>query len=179
MLNDDNVSIYKLFVLLRQTTDAMFKGREKELKEYGITPQQAAALIGIRALGNDTTPAEISRWVFREANSVTILLRRMENQGLINKRRDSKRKNITRISLTAKGQEAYRHATKLESVHDIIFALSKAKRQQLWSLLEILRNSALEHLRVDTRTYSQLFNQVIKFEVDDTTTITRQDQDRS
>lgn len=173
MLGDDNASIYKLFVLLRQTTDALFKGREEELKKYGITPQQAAALIGIRALGNNTTPAEISRWVFREANSTSILLSRMEEQGLISKGHDEKRKNIIRISLTPKGQEAYRHAIKLDSVRDIFGALSKKKRQQLWSLLEELRFNALEHLRLNTRTYSHLFNQVIEFDADDDGTSSR------
>ncbi len=170
-IEDDNGSIYKLFVLLRQTTDAIFRGREKELKEYGITPEQAAALIGIQALGDEATAAEISRWLYREANSITILLRRMEKLGLIKKSRDLNRKNVIRISLTPRGLEAYRYATKLDSVRNIILALPKKKRQQLWSSLEILRNQALANLMVDKGSYSRLFNQVMEFDSNEFDTV--------
>jgi DNA-binding MarR family transcriptional regulator len=161
---DGNGDIYKLFVLLRQTTDAIFKGREKELKKYGITPEQAAALIGIRAIGSEATPAEVSRWLFREPNSVSVLLSRMERQGLIQKSHDTHRRNLIRINLTEKGAAAYKHAIKLNSVRNIICALSKKKREQLGSLLEILRSQALENLQVDTNSYSRLFKQVMEFD---------------
>ncbi len=57
---------YNLWVLLHQAKDAVFKARQKELSQYGISAMEAAALFIIQAIGNKPTPAEISRWIFRE-----------------------------------------------------------------------------------------------------------------
>jgi len=59
---------YRLFHLLRQTADVVHKTREVELKKYKLTPEQAGALVGIHSLGKKATPAELSRWLFRERN---------------------------------------------------------------------------------------------------------------
>ena len=79
---------YNLWVLLHQAKDAVFKAREKELSQYGISAMEAAALFIIQAIGDKATPAEISRWIFREHHTVTALLSRMEKKGLITKVKD-------------------------------------------------------------------------------------------
>jgi len=82
--NDDNSSI-KLLAMIRQTSDALIKVRQKELKKFGITPEQSGALAVIYALEGQATAAELSRVLFRKPNSMTILLRRLEKQGMIKK----------------------------------------------------------------------------------------------
>ena len=128
-----------MFHLLRQTSDAVHKTREVELKKYKLTPEQAGALVGIYSLGKKATPAELSRWLFRERNSITILLNRMHRLGLIKKKADTRRKNVIRLSLTKKGREAYLHSIEFQSFHPIIDVLPEKKRNQLWTLLQIIR----------------------------------------
>ncbi len=136
---------YNLWVLLHQARDAVFKAREKELSQYGISTMEAAALFIIQAIGNKPTPAEISRWIFREHHTVTALLSRMEKKGLITKVKDPDRKNTWRVDLTEKGQNAYRQSVKRESIHAAMSPLSQNERQQFESYLKKVRNQAFKY----------------------------------
>ena len=142
---------YKLWVLLYQTRDALLKARKQELKRYGISPMRTAVLFVIQAIGNKATPAEISRWLFREPNSVSEILSRMEKAGLVRKVRDLGRNNSVRVAITEKGQQALYQATKTESIHRIVSSLSEEERQQLRSLLKTLRNEALNELKLSVK----------------------------
>jgi DNA-binding MarR family transcriptional regulator len=152
---------YVLFHLLRQTADAIHKSRELELKSYGISPQQSGALVCIRTLGKKATPAELSRWLFREPNSVTILLNRMQRMGLIKKKADTKRKNLIRLSLTKKGNEAYKHAIEMETFYSLVENLPEKKRKQLWSLLQEIREQVFKDLHLDVSHYSGCLDETI------------------
>lgn len=140
---------YKLFFLLRQTAEAIHKLRENELRKFDITPQQALALVCIYSLGNTATPAELSRWLYREPNSITILLNRMQKLGLIKKRADSKRKNVIRLSLTNKGYEAYKQSIEFQTFYTIINILPERKRKQLYSLLTTIREEVFNCLHLE------------------------------
>jgi DNA-binding MarR family transcriptional regulator len=153
------IESYRLFHLLRQAADAVHKTREVELKKYKLTPEQAGALVGIHSLGGKATPAELSRWLFRERNSITILLNRMYKLGLINKKADTNRKNIIRLSLTQKGYEAYKHCIEFKSFYPIISVLPENKRKQLESLLQIIRLQVFKDLNIDTDAYSGIFKE--------------------
>lgn len=162
-MNDYQSAIegYKLFFSLRITADAIHKAREQELKKYGISPQQSLALVCIYSMKNKATPAELSRWVFREPNSITILLNRMEKMGLIKKKADIKRKNIIRLSLTKKGLEAYKHAVEFQTFYKIINVLPEDKRKQLFSLLKELREEVFQELRLNVNSYSDIMDRAL------------------
>lgn len=136
---------YNLWVLLHQAKDAVFKARQKELSQYGISAMEAAALFIIQAIGNKPTPAEISRWIFREHHTVTALLSRMEKKGLITKVKDPDRKNTWRVGLTEKGQNAYRQSVKRESIHAAMSSLSQNERRQFESYLKKVRGQAFKY----------------------------------
>lgn len=136
-----------------KTRDALRKLRERELRKFGLTPEQCGALICIHSLNNNTTPTEISKWLFRKANSMTILLRRMQNMGLIDWKRDPIKKSQTRVSLTKKGYEAYEHAIEFNSVDFIAQILKEKELKQLLSLLFIIRKQAFINLGLDVNNY--------------------------
>jgi DNA-binding MarR family transcriptional regulator len=165
-INGNIVENYRLFQLLRYTADAVHRAREYELKKYNLTPEQAGALVCIISLGNKATQAELSRWLFRLPNSVTILINRMEKLGLVKKRPDSKRKNIIRLSVTKKGYEAYEHSIEFKAFYPIIDALPENKRQELWSSLQLIREKVFENLHLDLKTYSGCFEKDLCFETD-------------
>ena len=152
--DDDSLSGHRLLAMLRQTHDIILRLRQRELRKYNLTPEQASALMVIHALGNKATTAEISRRLLRESNSMTVLLRRMENRGLISKRPDTHRRNVIRISLTRKGTEAYQNALKIDNFNHVVSKMKIEDRRKLWSLLEILRNAALEDMKIDIASYS-------------------------
>ena len=142
---------YTLWWLLFQAQDTLFKAREKELRQYGISPEEAAVLFIVRCLDNQAIPSEISRWLFRKPHTVSGILNRMEKKRLVSKTKDLPKKNQIRVSLTDKGEQACDQATKIESIRQIMSSLSEQERQQLSSHLETLRDRALKELGIDTK----------------------------
>jgi DNA-binding MarR family transcriptional regulator len=156
---EERIQIFRIILVMGNTGDALTKLRERELRKYGVTPEQAGALICIHLLNNNATPSDLSKWLFREANTLTYLLKRMQNNGLIEKKIDSKKKSLSRISLTEKGYKAYAHAIEFNSIAFISQVLSKENRNQLWSLLKILRNQAFGNLgKKDVNHYSDIID---------------------
>ena len=137
---------YELWVLLLQARDVLFNAREKELRQYGISAMEAAALFIIQAIGDGATPTEISRWMIRAPHTISALLDRMEKKGLVRKSKDLDRKNLVRVSLTEKGKEAYNNSARRELIYSIISALSNEERQQLSKSLQTLRDRALKEI---------------------------------
>jgi len=141
-----------LWVLLVQAKDMVFKATGKELRQYGISPEEAGVLSIVQFLDNKATPAEISRWLLREPHTVSGILSRMEKKGLVRKTRDLDRKNLVRVTLTEKGRQAYYQSSKIESIRQIMSSLSEEEHQKLISCLKTLRDRALKELGVDTKT---------------------------
>ena len=135
---------YNLWVLMRQTRDAMTKARERELEKYGISSIQAAVLFTVQSIGVEATPAEISRRLVREPHSVSGLLSRMEKQGLIKRVKDLPKRNMLRVVMTEKGETAYDQSTKRTTMHEIIGILSENERRRLWDDLEKLRDKSMK-----------------------------------
>ena len=140
-----------LWMWLSRTRDAIFRARERELHQYNISCIQSTVMQIIRALGDKATPAEISRWAFRESQSVSELLNRMEKEGLIEKIKDLDRRNMVRVVLTERGLEVYQQTQKYEMVHKVMSSLSAAERQQLRSTLKKVWDKALEELESGIR----------------------------
>jgi DNA-binding MarR family transcriptional regulator len=142
---------YNLWVLLHQVSDIIFNAREEELREYGLPATQAEVLFVIKAIGDKVTPAQISRMIFRRPHSVSGIIDRMAKAGLVKRAKDLDRKNLVRVTITDKGQKAYKQALKRKSVQKIMSSLSEAERQKLKSLLETLRNKGLKELGIDPK----------------------------
>jgi DNA-binding MarR family transcriptional regulator len=137
---------FGIWALLNQSRDVVLRVRENELSQYGITTKEADALLHIFINNNNLTPAEISRILFREHNTVSALLTRMEKKGLIVKTRDKRQKNIWRITITEKGMNAYYNGTKRESLRIIMSSFSVTEKKQMMSFLKKIRDNALSQL---------------------------------
>ena len=145
---------YHLWVRLHQARDVIFRARDKELSRYSITAMQAAVLFIVKVLKateGEATPGKVSRWLLREPHTVSRLLTRMENEGLVSKIRGSGRKNEINITLTEKGEQVYRQSLKRESIKEIMSCLSEEERQQLDSSLEKLRDKGLKNLNAASK----------------------------
>ena len=137
---------YNLWILLGQARDMVFKARGKELSQYGVTVEQASILFVIRAIGGKATPTEISKWMLREPHTISVILTRMEKDGLVTKRKDLDKKRQIIVALTEKGRQACGQSARRESVREIMSCLSEEERDQLGSLLEKLRDCALNNI---------------------------------
>lgn len=137
---------YELWVLLSNTQTAIHKLRSKELSRFGISPIEAMVLFSIANIASAAIPTEISRRVFREPHTISYLVRRMEDKGLVRRDKDLERKNLVRVAMTEKGWQAYYLSTGRESIHRTMSSLSEEERQQLRSCLQKLQEKALRDL---------------------------------
>lgn len=133
--------------MLENTRHVIFEARTKELRKYGTSVAHSAVFNVILALGDDATPAEIARWLFRKPSTVSDLLGRMEKEGLIRRvGYGPGRSNLVKVQLTDKGLEAHNSTAKLETIHRILAVLSPEERDRLRTSLEKLWYRSLDEL---------------------------------
>ncbi len=142
----DRKEVYDLIGLLNQTTETIFRARQKELDQYNISTSQGAVLFITKALGEKATISEISRWLFRKPHTVSEIVSRMEKRGLLKKTKNPQRKDIIKIMLTPKGLEVYQKSKKRQSFQNIISSLSHEEQQQMIQYLQKLKSSAIDEL---------------------------------
>ena len=137
----------KLWTLLSQAKDALYRVRNKEVSECGISMSQAGVLVILGFQDGSSTPVKISRWMMRTQNSVSQVLANMERDGLITRSKDLSRKNLVRITLTEQGKQIYQRLTeRTDSIQKMLSSLSAAERKRLRSYLLTLRDTAFHEL---------------------------------
>ncbi len=144
MLKSDSED-FELYKLLHDTATLASKVRQKELKKYGISTSQCAILDCVHYSKN-VTPTQISRWVLRESQSISMILNRMEKAGMIIRTPYRKRKNMIRVSLTKKGLDVYNLVSKRVAIHRMMRGLSQEEREQLKLGLEKFQRLASKQL---------------------------------
>jgi DNA-binding MarR family transcriptional regulator len=147
----DKVRVYltfgdALWQMLARTNHIVSKVRQKELRQYGITMNEAIVLFTVLRLKGLATPAAISRQLFWEPHTVSEQLKSMETKGLIKKVRDLERHNLIRVAATKEGVEAYRQSARRKSTREIMSVLTKEEQIQVWSLLARIRGKAMDDL---------------------------------
>lgn len=138
-----------LWQILARTDHIIAKARQKELRQYGITMNDAIVLFTAIRLKRLATPANISRQLFWEPHTVSEQLKAMEAKGLITKARDLARHNLIRVEVTEKGLEAYRQSARRISTRRAMSALSRDEQVQLWTLLAKVRERTRHDMGLD------------------------------
>jgi len=159
-----SIDAHKILVMLRLTNDAIYRIRQQELKKAKLTPEQAITILNIHFLGERATAAELARYSFRERASMAEILARLEKNGLITKTPDKNRKNVMKIRLTVEGERFHREALRIDSVTSIVNTLSEKEREQLWMLLDKLKDQALKKLKIDLKTFASFFKELSDLE---------------
>ncbi|MCX6000619.1 MAG: MarR family transcriptional regulator [Chloroflexi bacterium] len=145
-----HVEGYEIWGLLRLVSDGLLKARDNELRPLGTSTIQVATLYVLRIMhGREIrpTPSEIARWLAREPSSITSLLDRMEQQGLVRLVRSSSGKREVLVETTEKGKEVYRReAQKTQAIHRVLGVLSTKEREELKTILRTLSQRLMEEL---------------------------------
>ncbi len=160
--NDTNADM-QIWGLIRQVGNAMYRCREKELSGSGCTAMDTAVLYTLKIAPGGTTQAEIARLIFREPNTVTILIRKLEKKGLVRRTKDMERKNQVRVTITTKGERTLAEAmARWDVIRDIVSCLSEEEKIHLRSSMLKLHRKSFEALGLSEETrqiaLSMLFN---------------------
>jgi len=106
-----NQSLTALY-LLHQVNNSLNKCEADVFKKVGLSLPQYMVLEAIQYIGNPCTPSEVADWLDRNANSITLIIDRMEKGGLVTRIRDLKDRRTIRLSITKKGRAAYKRVSK-------------------------------------------------------------------
>ena len=142
---------YTLAAQITQVADMLVKVRERELLRQKLSATAASILFLVNAMGNEVTPAKISRMMLREPHTIGGILSRMEKSGLINRTKNLERKNRIRITLTEKGEKALKKAMKLQGTAHLLCTLTNAQREQLQTALKAIKQAGIKELRLSPK----------------------------
>jgi DNA-binding MarR family transcriptional regulator len=145
---------YTLVTQIMQVADIFVKVRERELIPHNLSATSAAILFLVDAMGEDITPAKITRMLLREPHSISGILMRMEKHGLIKRTKNMERKNQIRITLTAKGEKTLKQAMKLDGTMHVLSRLSTEQQKQLKATLTALKEAGMKELHLNPKSLS-------------------------
>ena len=123
------------------------RARNLELAKIGLNIPEAQLLYYLKVSKEPLTPMKLARMTYKQPHTVSALVHRMEKQGLLTTKRDMKRKNWVRVSLTKKGEAALRHWSTATVVPDALSCLSKKEMEALYTITQKLHSKGLELLR--------------------------------
>lgn len=154
--NVDTTGI-ELTSLVRIVANHCDSAADDKLSEVGLSGPRWVLLMRLMAEelhngGEATSPTRLSRCQNVSKNTISALLRGLEDQGLVERALDPDDKRVFRIRLTRAGRQLIQ-ATATENVlyfNDLVSGLSPAERAQLIELLAKL-HSSMAHDRLPRR----------------------------
>lgn len=139
---------HKAWLLCHQTYNLVLRCEDVVFAKVGLTTQQHAVLMAIRYIRNPVTPSDVAQWLDRNTNSISLIVDRMEKQGLVKRIRDLRDRRSLRLVMTRKGKEILDQATMIGwvLVQEILSGLTEEDLGTLSDLMERIRGKAFEHL---------------------------------
>jgi DNA-binding MarR family transcriptional regulator len=135
---------------MQKVHDILVIVRNQELSQFGINLEYSGTLNLVVTLGNKATPSEIARWRYRRPHTVSKVLGIMEKEGLVERKHDSKRHNVIRVSPTKKGLAAFESSKQTSlKMKEIFSCLTRQKLKKLVYYLEKIRSRAIESFAID------------------------------
>jgi DNA-binding MarR family transcriptional regulator len=138
---------FLLWVLIAQTKDAILKARQRDYARFGISDDRRAILYIIMNNGGKATPVIIARNLFRELHSVTEMLKRMEKDGLVERRKGTGRSKVE-VVITEQGRDVFEQSHRNETDQRVFSALTKQERERFSQYLWKLRSRVLQELGI-------------------------------
>ncbi len=138
---------FLLWVLIAQTRDAILKARQRDYGRYGISDDRRAVLYIIMNNGGSAAPVVIARNLFRELHSVTEMVKRMEKDGLVQRRKGTGRSKVE-VTITQQGIDVFEQSHRNQTDQRIFSALTKQERERLSTYLWKLRSRTLQDLGI-------------------------------
>ncbi len=137
------------WLVLHQTYNLVSRCEDALFAKEGLTTQQHAVLISIKYINAPVTPTRIAHWLDRNPNSISMIVDRMEKDGLVKRViRGARDRRLVPLVMTDRGKEVLDHSTVSgwKLVERVLSYLPEDEMRTLASLLEKVRQGAFEYL---------------------------------
>ncbi len=133
--------------LFTQVARLHFSRAHTLLAEAGLHPSQYHLLTLLNA-SRGLSQHEIAKQLLMKPSTLTIMLRRLERDGMVEKRRDSDDKRIFRIYLSPQGEEALKEGnTKFAQLEEELYRnFSTSDLDALVRLATLMRDNLLNSI---------------------------------
>jgi len=133
-------TVLRLWLLLRRVCDALMLCQDLVFSKYGLTTEQWGVLTTIKARG-PLKPSGLADILERRPNSISMMVDRMVQAGLVKRTRDRKDRRVVTVSLTEKGKTAVEPAIPAgwEFIHEVLSPLSNDEQRDLADMLETVK----------------------------------------
>ncbi len=146
--HEDPLSL--LAILLDHTRDNVFRALDLELQRLDLTRAQLKIIVALGKEKEGASLAGLAHATERELHSVSSLVSRMTQMGLVEKSKGGGARQA-RYVLTGKGVDLYENRITSRSIHMIFGSLSEDERRQLAILLKKVQDKARSLLGLDYR----------------------------
>ena len=149
---DSDDFVLSTFMLFVQTAQEVLKYIDACLyRKTGLSTSKIIILKTLASSSRSMMPSEIARWTNTERHNITVLIRRMKQDGLVTAERDSSHKRVVNIQLTVKGREVLSQAMPVAQkiVNQVMLSITEGDAALLKERLKVLRQNAhrgLEHI---------------------------------
>jgi DNA-binding MarR family transcriptional regulator len=139
-----NRTDFELWMLFNRTRNSVYRSRELELAQFGITVEQSAILNQLIVRGGSTTAKTIEYLTLRQHHSISTLINRMIRMHLVTKEKspDSKKYEIL---ITRNGDDLYKKVP-IHSIEMVFSSLKVKDRELLYTYLNTLLERARDLL---------------------------------
>jgi hypothetical protein len=86
--SEDNDLYPKASVALYRTRDLLFRCEDRAVGKFGLTAEQYSVLAAIKQLDDPVRPTDVGRLLDHKVNTVSMIVDRMVNAGLVDRVRD-------------------------------------------------------------------------------------------
>jgi len=123
--------------ILHRAYDSILKCEEDTFSKAGIPPQQYQVLRAIKYFPEEVTATSIANFLDRNHTSISLIINRMEKDGLVERKINLEDRRSTKLVITPKGEKKYKKAIK--PAKDLPYRiLSVLSEEELLALTGIL-----------------------------------------
>ena len=139
--------------MIQLTNDSIVKCAETAFTKVKLTPQQFYVLAAIKNIGDPVLPTDVAKWLDRNTNTITLIIDRMEKDGLVSRVRDLKDRRALRLLVSPRGQKLYEQAVRpsRELPRIILSALAVDELKTLNNLLGKIRSKTFEYRKIEDK----------------------------
>jgi DNA-binding MarR family transcriptional regulator len=142
--------IQDTWLIFHQTSDSITKCEDDTFAAVSLPYQQFIVMGAIKYAPAPVIPTVIANWLDRNPNSITLIIDRMEKDGLVKRVRDLKDRRRLRLIITEKGKKKQKQALKpsREIAKEILSVLSPEELATFATLLRKIREATFEYRNI-------------------------------
>lgn len=137
---------------------AMLNAKKRVLEPAGVGFSRGWALWALNAMGRPATITEMAQILDRDRRATAQLLKRMADDGLVERRQGASNGNAITVSLTAEGQAVVERIIATdEASGEIMACLTREEQQMLAQCLHKLHREALTRIALHTHSFPDTY----------------------